>query len=549
MATSSGNSDQQLLKKQASFIQHSLPGLDPGSYQITVQQTLQHSDGSTITGEGLPSITRRFGVAGPRYTLDQNAINSVFPPAGSVGEFSNSLAHVVLNPEKLPWLRSPCTPQTTVDGKPVTIDYDQDVPSWLAVMLLSPSDLAGADLFKVVQQGTVTDLVPTTMSVRNGSGPPLAGTMPVNGYSIFSYLSATTGAAEPVDPGVGFGVTTVVHYIDLPCPLFNAIIPSMGDLNMMAHVRAVEMANKPIPNGQVVSPTEQYSIVIGNRLPESQPTPVVGAPTAVPPLGSNLALLVSLESMESALRNHSGQTYYDTHIANQQNGFVRLPVLYQWSFTSLQDTSFAFETILESLNGRNAAAASTVTVPNPQLRLPNPPAYGQPTADQTVVQKMLESGYFPMNHLARIPDAQGQPIQTLSWYRGPLIPGGAYAPTIQFLSGADPGTATPTIYAADQLLRFDPEAGLYDVSYALAWELGRLLSLQNKDFSVALFQWKKRVAQQYRALLEAQILDDMYTELLQLYQAVSSDGTSQPPVHLALQKTAFSHLQKIAHSL
>ena len=553
MANNSGNSDQQLLQQQASFIQHSLPGLDPGAYQIEVQQTLQQSDGTLITGEGLPSITRKFGVAGARYSLDQNAVNTVYPPAGSVGEFSNSLAHVVLNTEKVPWLRSPYTPDdrpepqvlsytANVGGKTVTIDYDQDVPSWLGVVLLSPTDLNGADLNTVVQQGTVTDLVPATMQVANGSNASVPGTMPAAGYSIFSYLLENGGKPGPVDPGTGFTPSTVVRYIDLPCALFNAIVPSMGDLNMMAHIRAVQTANKPLNNGQIIQLTEQYGIVTGNRLPESQPAPVAGAPTPVPPLGSNLALLASFEAMEYALRGHSGQTYYDTQIATQPNGFVRLPVLFQWTFTSLQDTSFEFETILESLNGRDPNASGAVTVPNPQFRLPNPPSYNQPDNSQAVVQNMLESGYFPMNHLARIPDAQGQPISTLSWYRGPLAPFNAYVPAIQFLTGNN--ASTPAIFAADQLLRFDPVAGMYDVSYAMAWELGRLLSLQNKDFSVALYQWKKQVAQQYRALLDAQVLDDMYEDLMALYEEVSADENARP----TLQKAALLHLQKISAS-
>ncbi|PSL29020.1 hypothetical protein [Chitinophaga ginsengisoli] len=545
------NSDQQLLKKQASFIQHSLPGLEAGTYQVEVQQILKHSDGTDITGEGLPSLTRKFSVAGARYTLDRNAIHSVFPPAGAVGEFSNSLAHVVLNAEKLPWLRSPYIPknrpepkvltyETTINGKSVTVDYDQDIPSWLSVMLLSPSDLDGANLLNVVKQGTVQNLVPATMQIKNGNSALLAGTMPANGYSIFSYLLDDNNTA-PVDPGAGFTPATVVKYIDVPFTLFNAIAPSMADLSMMAHVRAVEMANKPIAHGQTVNPVEQYSLVIGNRLPESQPTVVPGAPTAVPPLGSNLALLISLESMELALRNHSGTTFYDTNIANQPDGFVRLPVLHQWSFTSLQNTGFAFETMLKSLNGRKADANNTVTVPNPQLRVPDPPVYNQPTQEQTVVQKMLASGYYPMNHLARIPDAEGKPIQTLSWYRGPLVPDGAYTPAIAFLADDN----VPAIYAADQLLRFDPEVGMYDVAYALAWELGRLLALQNKDFSVALFQWKKKVAQQYRMLLDADVLDNMFADLLQVY----NEDTSIQSDPLVLQKMALSHLQKIASAL
>ncbi len=33
---------------------------------------------------------------------------------------------------------------------------------------------------------------------------------------------------------------------------------------------------------------------------------------------------------------------------------------------------------------------------------------------------------------------------------------------------------------------------MFDVSYAAAWELGRLLALQNAHFSTELYKWKKQ---------------------------------------------------------
>ena len=43
---------------------------------------------------------------------------------------------------------------------------------------------------------------------------------------------------------------------------------------------------------------------------------------------------------------------------------------------------------------------------------------------------------------------------------------------------------------ADQLLRYDTGTGLLDTSYAAAWELGRLLTLQDKKLSLSIFEWK-----------------------------------------------------------
>ena len=44
-----------------------------------------------------------------------------------------------------------------------------------------------------------------------------------------------------------------------------------------------------------------------------------------------------------------------------------------------------------------------------------------------------------------------------------------------------------------------PTSGADDVTYAAAWELGRLLALQNESASAALYHWKRRRYQEVRA--------------------------------------------------
>jgi hypothetical protein len=190
-------------------------------------------------------------------------------------------------------------------------------------------------------------------------------------------------------------------------------------------------------------------------------------------------------------------------------------VLHQWRFTSWQDTSFEFETLLEALNGRDPTAANAAAdVPDALLRLPSPPVFGGGTDSQAIVQEMLASGYMPYQHLTRVAPSTdvNAAAHTVSWYRGPLVPCGAFVPAIQFLSTADPATGEPLIFSADQLLRFDPLVGMYDVSYAAAWQLGRLLALYNKDFSVALYQWKQQAALGLRAFKERDGLDRFYRD-------------------------------------
>jgi hypothetical protein len=532
------SSDEQLFSKKASFIQHSLPGLEAGSYEISVQQSFQDSTGKTVTTGELSAITRKFGVQGSRYSLPADAVHSVFPPASSAGGFSNSLAHVVLEAEKLPWIRTPYMPGnepdieqrhyvTTFGGTPHTITYDDDKATWLAVLLITPSDLGGQQPDRRLVQGVAADLVPNSLQMSNPKGSLVQGGLPPEGYSIFSWKLEPGAPAGLVDPGVGHAPDEPCTYIDVPAALFAKLAPSIGDLEMTAHVRAVKMDSKPIQDQETVDAEQSYGLVVGNRLPETlPPTEIPPAAQTTPAIGKNVALLVSLENMQMALRGQSAKSYYATRVANNPNGFVRLIVLYQWSFASWHDSSFEFEQILKGLNGRDPTAPNDEPkVPNPLMRRPNPPNYPTGTDDQKIVQQMLELGYTPLNHLTRVPDVeqeQTETIQTVSWYRGPLAPFPS-APKLSFLSGENVSDADQEslIFSADELLRFDPNVGIYDTSYAAAWQLGRLISLQDRSFSVALYRWKKRNEQKVRMLMENQVLRQDYRSLIAFHQNMS----------------------------
>lgn len=97
----------------------------------------------------------------------------------------------------------------------------------------------------------------------------------------------------------------------------------------------------------------------------------------------------------------------------------------------------------------------------------------------------LRAGYVPVRHKLR------DGASTVSWYRGPLATGPVDLP------------AARPVLTSDTLLAYHPDAGMFDTSYASAWELGRLLGLASTDFAISLYQWKRRRAQrQLRAKLD-----------------------------------------------
>ena len=191
---------------------------------------------------------------------------------------------------------------------------------------------------------------------------------------------------------------------------------------------------------------EQQAIVLGNRLPR--------------PGHASVAHLVSLESR-----------YKDGRLDFPASSPVRLVSLKSWRFSCL-DPNKSFKNLLLELN-------------RGLLRLAPPPvALPAPAAE--ILRHYQQHGYLLLPHHLR----NGQ--TTASWYHGPLV------------GGPNDGTLPLPARTPDALLRFDSASGRYDISYAAAWELGRLLALQDGQFALDLYHWKRAHARQQQAL-EAQL--------------------------------------------
>lgn len=179
--------------------------------------------------------------------------------------------------------------------------------------------------------------------------------------------------------------------------------------------------------------TESVAVVLSARLPE---------------LGRNTAYLVSLENR-----------YADASFASPQGSGTRtLIVLKSWSFTCEADThpaSESLDTLFQNLRAK------------PLVLPPSPDAPANP---------YLERGLVALPHRFRSGESSA------SWYRGPLMP------------GRPEPTAGPALPAAmaDALLLYHKALAMLDTTYAAAWELGRLLTLQNRRISASLQTMRRR---------------------------------------------------------
>ncbi len=221
--------------------------------------------------------------------------------------------------------------------------------------------------------------------------------------------------------------------IDLPADLFQAIAPRIGDLPYLAHVRQIDTGDKEV---QAVNDRGWFSLVIGNRLPQADK--------------EHRALLVSLEGHQGRLNENWKP---------QVGAMVRLAVLGTWSFKC--EGSNNFKTYMSQLS------VDSLHLPfvsyNDSYKDSLPPS-------KDIVNGAYARGYTAFNHVMR----QGE--KTVSWYRGPLVP----------LDHVKPKQIEEPAKSTDKLLRYDPDTGLFDATYAVAWQLGRLLALQNQGFALAL---------------------------------------------------------------
>jgi hypothetical protein len=220
---------------------------------------------------------------------------------------------------------------------------------------------------------------------------------------------------------------------------FQSVIPSLEDLPLLVHARNVDTSQKVtnLANGF-------WSVVIANRLPDSSATEA----------RLTTVYLVSLEG-------HSQHLHGATIAGTYQS--IALAALARWSFTS---SAFPgdFLGLLQAIGKNNQ---------NQRLQMPTTPAV-VPSSGDDAASEAIAIGFVPLQNDLRTGES------TSSWYRSPIVP---------FPTQPDP---VQTNYAvSDHAIRYDPETGMFDHSYAAAWQVGRLLGLNDAAFTQSLIAWRR----------------------------------------------------------
>jgi hypothetical protein len=395
--------------------------------QFTIGLAQTLAGDASLPAQPQAPITQQFIVRGPRFTLSPGLVSQVFPPANSSGSYDQYLPQIVLNRPSLPWERD-------------LISSDPTTP-WLALLVFNQDEL------------------PQPQSLPAGSQQNPACSQSVLLNNVINPPSGTLGPslslASDEDPGQIY-----CNVIDIPVATFNALLPSLADLPFLAHTRQVSLENKAATPGQTPQ-TGWFSAVIANRF--------AVPPTAPAAQTGNIVHLVSLEGFESVLNQNSAPTVTGYPL-------VRMISLYSWTYTSQADPAENFSTLMNNLV-TNASTNFLLALP-----LPNPPAPSQDPVTTQTVQARLQTGYIPLRYAMLSGD------QTFAWYRGPLSP----VPVSRFLADTGPGQAeNPAVpFTVSDAMIFDPASGLFDQSYATAFQTGRSLALASASFAQSLLNWR-----------------------------------------------------------
>ncbi len=440
------------------------PALTPGAYRIEVGTDV------SLSGAELPDARRYFNVEGPRFRLPPTEVAGVFPPRNATGPFMDALPHITLGRRTLPWERT-ADPQGVLTlpaagaGGPA---QPTGKPPWLALLLFDDSEESQVE---VVPDQPVSDVLPAT---------------------VLQVLAPEQGARCDV--------------LEVEKNLLRSLLPSLEELHLLCHVRQVNIEDRELSAGDSDG---WFSVVVCARVPQSgrkytaclvslegrtdlvaeEPPAVASGPGSVtgvvlqpglaagnvaPRAGVVLNAETDVRVRESFERSTElAVAALEPEIAVRARidaraipRFVpapaRLVLLHSWSFEC--EGAGTFQGLCEKLDVG---------------------MIGEVKGDWP---KPTDTGHLPMEMRDR---AGG--LETV-WYRGPLVP----MPISRDTRGP--------YHTADQARRVSPETGLEDISYAAAFEVGRLLAAADSRLAQELMRWRRG---DFRTSTKATLLDSL----------------------------------------
>ncbi len=491
-----------------------LPPVTAGGYELVGAQTGTPFDVNTEH----TSIT----VSSPRYTMPPDQVLSSFPPANAEGAFGDRLPQIVLKRRTLPWERNPfgavevsTTPWLALvvvaEGEAEMSREPRPVAECVTpgTVLLDPNDLDVEQAFSLsVTETVVRKIFPCQEDLAlltHVREVDITDTELANGDDD-GFLAVVLANRLPVfDTATGTPVRYQACLVNLEGQLDELPPPSPPELDFTYELvqdwsvlaTVTKDPDKWVAGGAVSAAVDLVSPLDGDNAGAATSAVGVARPHTAGTIDGTSAVRATSAADTWSISSPTAATAAIAAAAADPNaaavvrdvmtvGFhypisvyaaervLTFPVLAHWSFTTNEGATF--ETLMQDLD---VGLLGTLPVPDPAA----PPA-PLPTT-------VIATGHLQLGHQTRRGDT------SQAWYRGPFVP--HPADREQRVDGA-----LSVAHSADQLRRVVPD-GKEDLSYAAAFEIGRLLALSQLSVTASLLRFRQ---EQFGAARLREIVDD-----------------------------------------
>jgi len=437
------------------------PPLLAGEYRLRLDTQV------AIAGadQPLPGEDCFFDVEGPRFALAPSEVAGVFPPRNGHGSFDSALPHVALGRRTLPWERPLGDAYTAAPG-------ETPYP-FLALVLFEQSEC------EIKRDLALRDVVPRAVFQRLG---------------------------QPAD--------IRCDAVEADEQLMRDILPMPEELQLLTHVRHVNVDDRELAAGDSDG---FFAVVMSNRIPRDGETysaclvsveertdllprtdvvPTRPTETFVDPEFAELADAGALSPSQLGTSITAADAdrlvRFDSDAAPIVSFDVSAPLPGPGRELERESREVDFDVAKLERKARQAVRVGATTL-HPKARLVLLHSWtftceGDGTFRQLMQQldvgmigdvdeagrlAVTDTGHIKVDVLDRL----GAPEQ--GWYRGPLVP--------------QPLTRDPLgpYHSADQARRVVADTGTENISYAAAFEVGRLLAAADARLAQELMRWRR----------------------------------------------------------
>lgn len=430
-----------------------LPPLLAGRYRLAVDTEVKIDNAQ----QPLENRFAHFDIDAPRFTLAANEISGVFPPKNGHGPFDDAIPHIALGRRTLPWERLFAQAHPTVDGMPIP---------WFALLVFEDGECS----IEVKQK--IADKLPADAVTRLGvPGDQLVDTV--------------TASRELI--------------VDL--------MPAYAELALLTHVREVNVNDRELGAGDSDG---FFAVVMSNRIPRrggkyrcclvsiEERTDIV---PAVPPPPSSIVVDVfdridevfidnafELRTPPGTVRS-TERSFAGNFAANIGGGAVSDRISKVASVREREGDSVKVAVEKDRIGALAHRHPSAVLQRASLVLLTTWTFECEGTASFRALMQAMDVGMIgkPRDGGPQVTDSGHLRVEAINragapetvFYRGPLVP----APLSRDPNGP--------YHSADQARRVAPEVGAEDVSYACAFEVGRLAAAADARLAQELMRWRR----------------------------------------------------------